>query len=406
VTAAAPAAGEAGQRSGRPAWRFPAGGGWDRRAWLLDGEAAAIAAIGPAGLRRNRAAGIPRRTARHWKTLTRLVEPLDAARAALHHDVDVLFRRAGAQAAAIVVQHCGETGRSYWAWTEWEWARLCGSSAGEFLAARTLPTERTVRPFLVALACQLGGFTGFQHLGNFNRLHLACLVFGEDTAEASIRQAGGIPGQWGYRDPLRTRHRLRGMFSQALLINHSPRLEDLTTEAFTALRAHPANAGRYREMIYALQRACASLGYCDPPVRPGRNNAPGIDGTSPHWATWVERWHATSPLSPRVRAIVRTIMAKAGRWLAAEHPQITERASGPGRPAPPGSPPPAGWPSVTTSSAVTTSRPAPASRSSRAARPTSSEPPARSSATCRNGNGSAAGPAPPGHSPFPAASTR
>ena len=114
------------------------------------------------------------------------------------------------------------------------------------------------------------------------------------------------------------------MFSQALLINHSSRLEDLTTEAFAALRAHPANAGRYREMIYALQRACASLGYCDPPVRPGRNNAPGIDGTSPQWAAWVERWHATSPLSPRVRATVRTIMAKTGRWLAAEHPEITD----------------------------------------------------------------------------------
>lgn len=74
----------------------------------------------------------------------------------------------------------------------------------------------------------------------------------------------------------------------------------------------------------ALQRACASLGYCDLPVRPGRNNAPGIDGTGPQWAAWVERWHATSPLSPRVRATVRTITAKAGRWLAAEHPQITE----------------------------------------------------------------------------------
>jgi len=321
---AAAAAGEAGQRSGRPAWTLPAGGGWDHQAGLLDGEAAAIAAIGPVSLRRNRAAGIPRRTARQWKAIARLVEPLDAARAALHHDDDVCFKRAGAQAAAIVLQHCGETGRSYWGWTEWEWARLCGSSAGEFLAARTLPTERTVRPFLVALAYQLGGFTGFQHLGNFNRLHLACLVFGEDTVEASIRQAGGILDQWGYRDPLRVKHRLRGMFSQALLINHSPQLEDLTTEAFTALRAHPANAGRYREMIYALQRACASLGYCDPPVRPGRNNAPGIDGTSPHWAAWVERWHATSPLSPRVRAIVRTIMAKAGRWLAAEHPEIIE----------------------------------------------------------------------------------
>jgi len=311
-----------GQYGGRPGAQVEPG--WDRRGQLLASETAAILAIGPAGLRRNRATGIPRRTARDWKAISRLVQPLDAARQTLHHDDDPKFRRAGAQAAAIVLQQCADTGRSYWAWTSWDWARLCGSSAREFLAARTLPTEQTVRPFLVALGYVLGGFTGFHHLGNFNRLHLACLVFGEDTVEASIQQAAGILDQWGYQNPLRVKHRLRGIFSQALLINHSPRLEDLTTEAFTALRAHPANTGRYREMIYALQRACASLGYCDPPVRTGRNNAPGINGTSPQWAVWAERWHATSPLSPRVRATVRTIMAKAGRWLAAEHPEITE----------------------------------------------------------------------------------
>ena len=211
--------------SGRSAWGFPAStGGWDRRSELLAGETAAIAGIGPVGLRRNRAVGIPRRTARHWKTLARLVEPLDAARAALHHGDDVCFRRAGAQAAAIVLQHCAESGRSYWGWTEWDWARLCGSGAEEFLAARTLPTERTVRPVLVALGYLLGGFTSFQQLGNFNRLHLACLVFGEDPVEASIRRAAGILDQWGFRNPQRTRHRLRGIFSQALLINRSPRL--------------------------------------------------------------------------------------------------------------------------------------------------------------------------------------
>ena len=41
-------------------------------------------------------------------------------------------------------------------------------------------------------------------------------------------------------------------------------------------------------------------------------------------AGWVERWHATSPLTLKVRGIIRTIAAKAGRWLAAEHPEITE----------------------------------------------------------------------------------
>ena len=134
------------------------------------------------GLRRNRARGIPRRTARHWQAISRLVEPLDAARAALHHGDDPAFRRAGAHAAAIVLQHCADTGRSYWAWTPWDWAGLCGPSA----AGRSSPPgrcrpRRTVRPFLVALAYLLGGFTGFHHLGNFNRLHLAGLVFGADA---------------------------------------------------------------------------------------------------------------------------------------------------------------------------------------------------------------------------------
>ena len=124
--------------------------GWDRSRELLDAEAAAIAAIGPVSLRRNRATGVPRRTARHWHAISRLAVPLDAARDALRHDDDVRFRRAGAQAAAIVLQHCADTGRTYWAWTPWDWAGLCGSGARDFLAARTLPTESTVRPFLVA----------------------------------------------------------------------------------------------------------------------------------------------------------------------------------------------------------------------------------------------------------------
>ena len=312
------------QRDDRPGRGFWVQRDWDRHPELRASEAAAIAAIGPVGLRRSRAKGIPRRTARHWKAISRLVEPLDAAREALHHDDDPAFRRAGAHAAAIVLQQCADTGHSYWAWTSWDWAQLCGSSAAEFLEARTLPTERTVRPFLVALAYLLCEFTGFHHLGYFSRLHLACLVFGEEQVEASIGQAAEILDQWGYQNPLRVRHRLRGIFSQAMLVNRSPRLEDLTSEAFAALAEHPASTGRYREMTYALQRACAWLGYCDAPVRTGRNNAPGIDGTSPQWAAWIERWHATSALSPRVRAAVRTIMAKAGRWLAAEHPDITE----------------------------------------------------------------------------------
>ena len=300
--------------------------GWDRRRELVGGEAAAIAAIGPVSLRRNRATGIPRRTVPHWNAITRLVVPLDAARTALHHDDDPKFRRAGAQAAAIILQHCADTGQSYWAWSSWDWARLAGSGSGEFLAARALPTERTVRPFLVALAYLLAGFTDFQHLGMFNRLHLAQLVFGTEAIDAAMGEATAVLDRWGYRSQVRDGEcKLPGVLGQALLINSSPRLADLTTGAFTRLHAHPAASARqHRATLYALQRAVASLGYCDPPVRPGHNHAPGIEGTDPAWAGWVERWHATSPLTTKVRAIIRTIVAKAGRWLAAEHPEITE----------------------------------------------------------------------------------
>lgn len=51
-----------------------------------------------------------------------------------------------------------------------------------------------------------------------------------------------------------------------------------------------------------------------------------IEGAGAAWTASVERWYATSTLTPKVRAIVRTLMAKAGRWLVAEHPEITEPA--------------------------------------------------------------------------------
>lgn len=143
----------------------------------------------------------------------------------LHHPDEARYRRAGAHAAGVVLERCADSGRSYWEWTEWEWARLCGGSAEEFVTAQTLPTETTLRPFLVALGCLLGGFTGFHRLGTFNRLHLAGLVFGLQAVEDSMRAAGEVLDQWGYRSVLHATPRWHGVFSQALLINGSPRLE-------------------------------------------------------------------------------------------------------------------------------------------------------------------------------------
>lgn len=49
-----------------------------------------------------------------------------------------------------------------------------------------------------------------------------------------------------------------------------------------------------------------------------------IEGPHPAWISSVQRWHDTFTLTPKVRRIIRTLMAKAGRWLALEHPEITD----------------------------------------------------------------------------------
>jgi integrase len=313
--------------SGR--WRFPrAASGWDRRPVLLEGEAEAVAALGPQGLRRYRAKGVPRRTARYWNALARLVAPLDATRATLHHaDDDVRYRRAGGHAVAAILAHCAATGRSYWDWKSWDWIGVCGVSSTAFRAAQPLPTETTVRPFVIALAYLLGEFDDFHQLGNFNRLHLANLVFGAEPIQATMDQVAAPMQRWGYRSQTRDngRYRLPGVLAQALLLNRSPYPEDLSTAAFERLHEHPATSERHHgKTLHALQRVVADLGHCSAPVRPGYNHAPTIEGTAPSWARWVEYWHATSPLTPQVRALIRTQMAKAGRWLAATYPEITE----------------------------------------------------------------------------------
>lgn len=95
---------------------------FDQRA-LTGTELDILHELGPAGLRRSRARGAAAR-ASLWAELVRLSEPLDEARALLHHPRHARYRRASAQAAGLVLQHCGDTGRVFWTWTTAEWATL------------------------------------------------------------------------------------------------------------------------------------------------------------------------------------------------------------------------------------------------------------------------------------------
>ena len=330
----------------------------------------------------------------------RLVGPLDAARPCLHHGDDVRFRRrrgarGGDRAAALRGRRAVVLGLDA-AGTGPGWrARQRGVPGGQAAADRAGGAPVPGRAGLPAR--RVHRFPAPGHVQPAAPGPARVRRARPSTRRSS--EAAAVLDRWGYRSQARdAEHQLPGVLGQALLINRSPRLEDLTTEAFARLRgasrdrppapddAVRAPAGGRRPRLLRAARPAR------PQPRARRSRAPTRPGRS-----WVERWHATSTLTPegprdhphhhgQGRAL-------AGRRAPARSPSP---GSGPGRPARPGSRPSTGWRSATTSSARDAlARPRREAGLPRAPRPTTSWPPARSSATARNGSGSPAGSTPP-----------
>ena len=55
-----------------------------------------------------------------------------------------------------------------------------------------------VRPYVAAFAYMIGGFTGFDRLGAFNRQSLAWRIFGKDLVEDAAAQVTATLQGWGY----------------------------------------------------------------------------------------------------------------------------------------------------------------------------------------------------------------
>jgi hypothetical protein len=119
----------------------------------------------------------------------------------------------------------------------------------------------------------------------------------------------------------RTDQRLSTVVAQTLLVNRSAHLEDLSTEVLLRLR-DDRRMGWRRSPFHAIHRAVAGLGIADPPAMPTRGRQMAVTDAPPEWMAWVERWYDTSTLTPTVRREYRGILAKVGRWLAAEQPAV------------------------------------------------------------------------------------
>lgn len=307
-----------------PSWPWPIRPDrYDRRPELTDAEREALICL-ETDLRRR--PGDHDAQAPHWQAVGRLLHPLDDVRSSLWCPDDGWYRRGVDDAIALILLRSVEHDRTVWAWSAEDWLALIGSSASQFAANAPGWAGKTARPYLAAYAYLLSGFTEFDRLGRFQRLPLAWRVFGKDPIDDAQQQVMHVLRGWGYQIEDDVDTRISPVLCQALLLNRSPMLHDLTTEAFHRIRQHLDMPERHLGALYAVQRAAAALGHCSSPPPPNRRRMPAIEGASTSWTEWVERWHTTSTLSPKVRNNHRSVLSKIGRWLAAEHPQITEPA--------------------------------------------------------------------------------
>ena len=306
--------------AGTSAWPWPIDTSrYDRRGMLTEAEARALAGFDLVILRRDglAAATEPTRpTARLARPLADAIEALHWPAAENHH------RRFARDAAGLVLMRCGQLRRAFWGWSPQDWIELIGADGAAFRHQWSGQIGANARAFLIAFAYLLGEFTSFEQFGRFQRLPLARRVFGADLIDDAVQQVCTVLADWGYS---RERDKLASVIGQALLLNRSPLLRDLSAQALIAMRAAPATGVNWPKDLHGIHRAIAALGYVDPPPRPRHTGGPAkIEGTPGDWAQWVERWHATSTLTPDVRSGYRSVLAKIGRWLAAEHPEVTD----------------------------------------------------------------------------------
>jgi hypothetical protein len=311
----APAAGRA--------WAWPLDPAhYDRRGEL---DATEIQALGELGWlvrrRRGHNPDLPQ-----WRAIRRLLRPLDDARAALGWCPDTRdHQRAVTDAIGLTLYRCHEQQRSYWAWSADDWLHLIAPTSKEFTVAWPGWIDGTVRPYVAAFAYLIGGFTGFDRLGAFNRQALAWRIFGKDLVEDAVTQVTATLRGWGYHPSGGSALGFRTVLIQSMLVNRSPLLEDMTSEALATIRADPSTAPHHaRGYFHGMHKAISALGHAGPPPAPVHAVMPEIEGVPRAWTDLIERWFATSTLTSKVRGIFRSVMAKAGRWLAAEHPDVSE----------------------------------------------------------------------------------
>ncbi len=221
----------------------------------------------------------------------------------------------------FLLREMNRRGRSLWGWTTEEWIE-------------TINNHPPQQQHLTALAYLLCGFSELGAVGSRPPLYakLAEKVFGFDCVEELLERVRSLLIEWGYSGKATMRHIPRTL-CEALLLNRSPHLENLTIEVLETVaerrtRKNKECGNRSRPSIWlvAVSRVLTKLGIIREPLRPFRKlaawrtkNTNLTENVPPEWANLCKFWFDTSTLCLNSRRRSYYTLLNIGRWVGHEH---------------------------------------------------------------------------------------
>jgi integrase len=237
--------------------------------------------------------------------LQRVLQPIDTAWERVSHSQGprLIVTRA-------LVHTMARTGLAFWGWDRETWVETIH-----------MPQCWPHRAVAYALAYHLGALTVSDAAEDgVHPTYFARRMFGDGAVEAEIRRMTDLACGVGYKR--RFSHSVPGAVARLLLLAGECKLEALTIEVIESAHA----AERHRTVRQAFSRVATVLHSHGMLERPIRRPTPGGDalvGVPPEWADWCQRWRATSVVGKVTAGNAWYSILRAGRWLAAHHPDVT-----------------------------------------------------------------------------------
>lgn len=255
-------------------------------------------------------------------------EPARAALARLLRPLyDVLevtgaCRAARNSAVHLTVEEMHQRQTTFWAWGESEWLEVLCPSEREFHVRHRW--SGNCRQYVIAAGYLMCGFTSLHAIGTFFQYRLAIKVFGREAVDTAMRRVRDELRGIGYGS--RAKNYVPNALYWALLLNRSPRLEDITVELLEEVRRR--GTLYVKRGVGTISHSLLRMGIIARPLSRAIQAVPPVrrylaaDDVPAEWLGWCQRWRDTSTLAPSSRATVYYNVLKVGRWLAHHHPDV------------------------------------------------------------------------------------